>query len=79
MLADLLGLVRFQIRPPSCKGTITVTDDGGVMNKNIGAAITPDKAVPDRVVEPLYFPLDVSLPHRAALLVHGRKWILPTE
>lgn len=50
---------------PVLQGRITVADDGRVMNKNIRAAITSEKAIPLRVVEPLHFPVHASLPHRA--------------
>src|SRR5690349_5443245 len=39
------------------QGAITVANNGGVMNEDIGAIITPDKTVPLGIVEPLHFAL----------------------
>ena len=41
--------------------TIALADYGGVMDENIGACITPDKAVPLGVVEPFHFPLHFAI------------------
>src|SRR5215472_13914580 len=63
-------------RIPFLQGTVTVADNRRVMNKDIGAFITPDKAIPLRVVEPLHCALHVSLPHRTAI-IRGRKRSCP--
>lgn len=58
---------------PFLQRTVTVADNGRVMNKNIGAVITSDKAITLGVVKPLHFPLHISLPYRAAMVVDGGK------
>ena len=36
------------------QGSVTVTDDSGIMDENIGAIVAPDESVSFRIVEPFY-------------------------
>src|SRR6266566_468496 len=74
MLADLLGLVRFRIRRnPPLQGTITLADNARVMNRNIGAAITSDKAIPLQIVDHFTFPCTLVAPTPFLATSHKHK------
>jgi hypothetical protein len=47
------------------QGTVTFTDDGGIMYKNVWSVIAPDEPVPLGIIEPLHSSLHLTWPPEA--------------